>query len=150
MQLRLVRSQRDPDVTIGELYVDGEFECFILEDAVRPVKIPGQTAIPRGRYGIQISWSPRFGRPLPLLEHVPNYSGVRIHPGNYPSDTEGCLLPGTRHDGKAVYESRVAFENLYIKITKAIDDGQEVWITIEEPEPDELTASTMHSPRADA
>jgi hypothetical protein len=140
MQLRLVRSQRDPDVTIGELYVDGEFECFILEDAVRPVKIPGQTAIPKGRYRVEVTHSPRFGRPLPLLLAVPGYSGVRIHPGNFASDTEGCLLPGAERLEKSVGRSRVAFENLYIKITKAIDDGQEVWITIEEPELDEGTA----------
>lgn len=140
MELRLVRSQRDEDVTIGELYVDGEFQCFILEDAVRPVKIPGQTAIPKGRYEILVTHSPRFGRPLPLLKAVPNYEGVRIHPGNYPTDTEGCLLPGEERGEKSVLRSRQAFENLYIKITKAIDDGQEVWITIEEPEPDEGTA----------
>lgn len=140
MELRLVRSQRDEDVTIGELYVDGEYQCFILEDAVRPEKIKSQTAIPRGKYRIEVTYSPRFARPLPLLLAVPGYSGVRIHPGNYASDTEGCLLPGEEKTEKSVLRSRVAFENLYIKITKAIDDGQEVWITIEEPEKDERTA----------
>ena len=34
--------------TIGELSVDGQFECYTLEDKVRPVKIKGVTAIRRG------------------------------------------------------------------------------------------------------
>lgn len=44
MELKLVTN----DSTIGELSVDGKFECFTLEDRVRPVKIKGEAAIPLG------------------------------------------------------------------------------------------------------
>lgn len=98
MRLTLERIQSDPDVTIGRLLVDGQWDCWTLEDPVRerygaPVgawKIPGQTAIPRGLYPLAITWSPRFTRDLPLLQYVPGFTGVRIHPGNTPRDTEGC------------------------------------------------------------
>ena len=35
MKMQLERLQLDPDVTIGALSVDGAFECWSLEDAVR-------------------------------------------------------------------------------------------------------------------
>jgi len=94
MDLRLVRSRFTDKSTIGDLYVDGVRECFILEDTVRDEKIAGETAIPTGRYEIVTSFSNKFQKLLPLLVNVPNYEGVRIHPGNVPADTEGCLLPG--------------------------------------------------------
>ena len=35
MELRLERKWFTPRATIGELHVDGVFECFTLEDVVR-------------------------------------------------------------------------------------------------------------------
>ena len=46
--------------TIGELLVDGIWECFTLEDVERPVKIKGETAIPKGTYKVIINESNRF------------------------------------------------------------------------------------------
>lgn len=94
IKLRLERRIFTDDVTIGELYVNNEFMCYVLEDAVRPAKIYGKTAIPRGSYRIELTHSPRFRTHLPILLSVPNYVGVRIHAGNTHLDTEGCLLVG--------------------------------------------------------
>lgn len=94
INLRLERRIFTDDVTVGELYLNNEFYCYTLEDAVRPTKIYGKTAIPRGRYKVEITHSPRFRTHLPLLINVPNYVGVRIHAGNTALDTEGCLLVG--------------------------------------------------------
>lgn len=44
----LLKREPHPDYTVGKLYVDGEYECFTLEDPVRETKIYGQTAIPYG------------------------------------------------------------------------------------------------------
>ena len=98
MNLELKRIAFAPKSTLGALYVDGRFECWILEDFVRPegaAKVPGATAIPAGVYEVKITHSPRFGRPLPLVVGVPGFEGIRIHAGNTHRDTEGCLLPGT-------------------------------------------------------
>ncbi|HRI16886.1 MAG TPA: DUF5675 family protein [Burkholderiaceae bacterium] len=139
MELLLERIQRDDDVTIGELTIDGEQVCWICEDKARgedEPKVYGETAIPVGRYRIRTTWSPRFQCPLPLLFDVPGYQGVRIHPGNTAADTEGCLLPGRVRLGKSVRESRLAFAKVQDLIAKAEARGEEVWITVTEPEID--------------
>jgi hypothetical protein len=56
------------------------------------VKIPGQTAISCGRYELVLNMSQRFGRILPEVLNVPNFSGVRLHGGNTTANTEGCCL----------------------------------------------------------
>jgi hypothetical protein len=48
MNIKLIRKHLNKDETIGEIYVDGEFECYTLEDAVRESKVAGVTAIPYG------------------------------------------------------------------------------------------------------
>lgn len=132
MELTLTRDICGAACTLGRLDVDGGFECYTIEDVVRPAgeKVHGQTAIPAGRYRIVITQSPRFHRPLPLLLDVPNFEGVRIHPGNTAADTEGCILPGKSRSDDAVFESRAAFTPLFEKIESAIAAGDEVWIEV--------------------
>lgn len=128
--LDLVRRWLTSQSTIGELKVDGKRVCYVLEDVVRPDKVYGKTAIPQGEYEVLITWSPRFQRMLPILVDVPNYQGVRIHPGNTADDTEGCLLPGTTRLDDRVGESRKAFEKVFALIEGAIKRGDEVRIRI--------------------
>jgi hypothetical protein len=107
--------------TIGKMYLDGQYECYTLEDVVRKgAKVNGQTAIPTGTYNLIINHSNRFNRDLPLLENVPNFTGVRIHAGNTSAHTEGCILVGTTWSGKDfIGNSRVAFNKLFEKLKKA-------------------------------
>lgn len=132
MNLQLERLQLDPDVTIGSLSVDGEWACWTCEDTVRApgVKVPGQTAIPYGRYAVVITMSPRFKRPLPLLQAVPGFTGVRIHPGNTTADTEGCILVGADRHAKSVARSRLAFGNLLIQLNEAARRAEPINIEI--------------------
>ena len=125
MKLKLTRKTFTDNDTIGELYVDGVFECYTLEDMVRAVgvKVDGQTAIPSGVYDVSITYSPKFGRYLPLLNNVPNFSGIRIHPGNTSKDTIGCILVGTTAVKDAILESRKAFTTLYNKMVYASHNG---------------------------
>ena len=122
MRLDLIRRWLTEESTIGELYVDGVRECFVLEDRYRPpgeAKVYGATCIPCGTYEVRITHSPKFDRDLPLLVDVPGFEGVRIHPGNYPTDTEGCLLPGRERLPDAVQGSRLAFVELFAKLQGA-------------------------------
>lgn len=136
MEISLHRRWFTDKSTIGELSVDGLFECYTCEDAVRDVKIKGITAIPYGRYKIIVTKSERFSKMaghdvyLPLLLNIPDYEGVRIHTGNKPEDTEGCLLPGTIKGTDSVGNSRTAFIKLNEKINNALKSGEDVWITI--------------------
>ena len=129
MNLKLNRKYKGTDCIIGELSVNGKFECYTLEDVERPVKIAGVTAIPRGNYEIIISWSARFGKPLPLLLQVPNYDGVRIHQGNTAANTEGCILVGTVKKSNSIEKSAVAFSALFPKI-EAASKKEKVFIEI--------------------
>src|SRR5574343_476578 len=104
--------------TIGELHIDGEFFCYTLEDAERMEKIAGETAIPPGEYEVRMTYSPRFKQAMPVLLDVPNFEGVRIHWGNTPDDTEGCLLLGTSRGVDFVGNSREAFNNFMVALRK--------------------------------
>lgn len=133
MNLYLHRDTLLAGVTLGRMYVNGVYECEVLEDVHRgsAPKVPGATCIPNGRYRVSITHSPRFKRLLPLVHDVPGFVGIRIHAGNTADDTEGCLLPGRRRgvlNGKdAVLESTAAFNALYAKLLLA---KGEVWLTV--------------------
>lgn len=120
MKIEVIRHTFTGRSTIGSLYIDKKFECYTLEDVVRTgPKVRGQTAIPEGTYEVQITFSPRFKRDLPLLLNVPNFEGVRIHSGNRAEETEGCILVGGAVLPDEVRGSRAAFDGLYVKLLAA-------------------------------
>lgn len=91
----LVRNAYTATTTIGDLLVGHKIFCHTLEDVVRPktaAKVPCKTAIPSGRYKVELTFSNRFKRIMPLLIDVPGFEGVRIHGGNSSEDTEGCII----------------------------------------------------------
>lgn len=125
MKLKLTRIFKAETYTIGRLYIDGEFFCDVLEDRVRDLskedKVWGQTAIPYDTYKIIINYSNRFKRDLPLLLNVPQFEGIRIHPGNTAVDTHGCLLVGINTEKGKVTQSRITFDRLFAKIKNEKD-----------------------------
>lgn len=110
--------------TIGKLSIDGRFFCYTLEDKLA-------TAIPQGKYPVEITYSPRFGKDMPLIEDVPGFTGIRIHTGNTADDTEGCLLVGTSTGTDRLYGSRDAYQMLYNRIDGALRRGEDVTIKFE-------------------
>lgn len=131
MLLVLKRRPSGAQATIGDLFVDGIWECVILEDVVRGKKVYGETAIPAGTYSIVLTMSPRFKRVLPLLLNVPGFEGIRIHTGNRASDTEGCLLPGrTNPTPDSVGESKLAFDALMTKLQAAVKAKDPITIEV--------------------
>jgi hypothetical protein len=119
MKIEVKRLHRTENSTIGELLIDGVWECYTLEDVERDVKIKNETAIPRGTYKVIINQSNRFKRLLPLLLNVPNFEGVRIHSGNTNHNTEGCILVGRTRSKDFIGQSRKAFDSLFAKMQKA-------------------------------
>ena len=118
MELTLTRLKKhaQEQSTIGVLQVEGTlFRCWTCEDLERTTKIQGKTAIPQGRYKVILSLSNRFKRVLPLLVNVPNFEGIRIHPGNTSEDTEGCILLGIERINGTIQKSKITcdfFQNL--------------------------------------
>ena len=125
MKIKLVRIAFKETYTIGKLYVDGKYVCDTIEDKDRGLdnsmtvneilrkKIKGQTAIPTGHYIIEITYSPKFKRMMPLLLGVKGFSGIRIHSGNTAKDSEGCLLVGKNTQVGMVTESRNTYQRLF-------------------------------------
>jgi len=126
MDILIKRLHKTENSTIGELTINGRFECFTLEDREREIKIKGETAIPKGTYKVIINQSNRFKRLLPLLIGVKNFEGVRIHPGNSNHDTEGCILVGLTRSKDYISKSRKAFDKLFAKMQEA----KEITLTI--------------------
>jgi hypothetical protein len=126
MKLHLKRLHRTDKSTIGELTIDGKFECYTLEDIERDVKIKSETAISKGTYKVIINQSNRFKRLMPLLLNVPNFEGVRIHAGNTNHDTEGCILVGRTRGVDFIGQSRKAYDSLF----KKLQEAKEITLTI--------------------
>ena len=139
MKLTLKRIALRQTYTIGKLYIDDNYFCDTLEDAVRDLdkngkfdngekKIKGKTAIPYGTYEIKWTYSPRFKKYTPQLMNVPSFEGIRIHSGNSSTDTEGCLLLGENKKVGMVLNSRATINKFYPLIKKACFKGK---VTIE-------------------
>ncbi len=143
MELKLTRKTFTDESTIGDLYIDDVWNCYMLEDKDRnlstdmstdditKIKVFGKTAIPRGRYQIIINFSNHFQKNLPLLLNVPCWEGVRIHSGNTAADTEGCLITGSAKSANQVQQSKVAFAHILPQLQLALANNDKIFITIE-------------------
>jgi len=134
MELLVKRKWFHDDCIIGEMFIDGEFECFTLEDIEREIKIHGKTAIPMGTYRVIIDWSQKYQKMMPHILDVPNFEGIRIHSGNTARDTEGCILVGREREGNMILKSRAAYVPLFNKLFSASSQGEEITITIKKEE----------------
>lgn len=150
MKLQLERKVYTETSTIGELSIDGTFFCYTLEDTVRQpgIKVYGKTAIPSGAYPVSMTFSPKFGKPMPLVNGVQNYAGVRIHPGNTDADTEGCILVGHTKDNNFIGESRKAFGDLLPQIEKACKDCETITLVIHDNIPTEELPTVVAARKA--
>ena len=146
MQLRVVREFYRADFTIGRMLVDGQFECYTLEDGIRTNKVAGETAIPAGSYPVTITYSNAFRRELPLVSGVRNFTGIRIHSGNSNADTLGCILVGQSWSPGAsvIGSSQRALQALLPKIQTALAAGDSVMLSVEQPgAPPELASREL-------
>ena len=151
MKLKIWRKWPKNSYVIGIFYVSGARLANSLEDTDRglvqsmPVgvinqkKTWGQTAIPKGTYKVVLSVSPKFkdrawakkyGGLVPEILNVKGFSGVRIHPGNRASDTEGCPLVGDNTAVGRLTNSTNRYYQLMDKLVVAWNKGEEITIEI--------------------
>lgn len=146
MEIEILRQWKGKNSTLSTIMIDGVKMGYVLEDTDRGltdlmplvdiarIKIHGRTAIPIGRYQVQVTYSMRFKRLLPILINVRGFTGIRIHSGNTHQNTEGCLLPGLYRrfaDGDyQVNNSRDLFNSIFPQIQAALRAKSEVWITV--------------------
>ena len=109
--MKLQRDSQDAVRTLGRLIRDdGTVQCVTLELPWRD-NAHGVSCIPAGIYKAFRFNSPHIGYELFQLANVPDRVGIDIHIGNFPKDTEGCVLVGTTvgADNASIEGSRTAF-----------------------------------------
>lgn len=139
-QIQIVRVAQGKNTTLSHLYIGGFFACYLLEDAIRPEKVPGVTCIPEGEYGLSFNvcagMNARYVRNYPKwhegmieITEIPNYQLVFIHIGNYHTDTAGCPLTGSYwqliDDDYRVLHSAAAYKYVYPLLVKEIEQGND-------------------------
>ena len=121
--------------TIGNMFVNGMYVCDTIEDRVRILnsekdKVKDETAIPKGRYKVILSYSPHFKRVLPELIDVPYFKNIRIHNGNDETHSSGCLVVGLNKVKGKVVDSKVTLDKLMARLQPAWDKKEDIYITI--------------------
>src|SRR5690606_10986940 len=105
MRTKILRVAEGKQSTLSQLYIDHVFQCYLLEDKNRSIKIPKQTAILTGNYNLmQNTWGgmnaeyrqklPKLYKGMIEINGLPNFSFLYIHIGNTYKQTAGCPLCG--------------------------------------------------------
>ena len=139
IKLRLKRIYKGLKYTIGKLFIDDEYFCDTIEDTdrglkssmsveyIKKKKVYAKTAIPTGTYKIEMTYSNKFKRILPLLVDVKGFSGIRIHRGNTEIDSSGCIIVGeNKVKGKVINSTRYE-----IALVNKLSNEDDIEITIE-------------------
>lgn len=126
MKFTLLRRYRDRDGVFGVLSIDDDKFCVTLEHAYLENGIY-VSKIPDGLFTCVRGMHQLAGMVKPFSTfciNVPNHTGILFHPGNYNSDSEGCVLLGEKvviaNQVKMVTESRIAFTQFMDRV-KTLD-----------------------------
>lgn len=144
MKIEVVRYSDNGDSTMSLIFIDGQFQCYGLEDEFREKKVRGETRIPEGIYPIKLRkeggfhnrYSKTFSEMHEGMLHitnVPNFKWVLIHCGNTDEHTAGCLLVGDQVNNNQIgngflSSSRPAYRLLYPKVLSELKKGNTVEI----------------------
>ena len=90
MYIRLIRNEAKGNAITGRLVINGRWFCNTME------RVGYQ--IPAICYSVRVTMSPRFKRLLPIIQNVPQRSGIRIHRGIKPQHSTGCILVPTNKE----------------------------------------------------
>jgi len=148
MKLTAFREIFREETTIGHFLINGDFQCFTLEDKVRgddEPRIPGKTAIPEGTYNVTLrtegttheAYLKRFGSDFHKgtlwIRGVWGDADILIHIGDFPEDTRGCLLIGDVYTPEApdrISQSEAAYRRIYPIILDVLLRGEAVTIEV--------------------
>lgn len=139
MRTKIIRVAEGKQSTLSQLYIDDIFQCYLLEDKIRDVKIPKQTAIPKGNYTLRLNtWGgmnaeyrqkfPKLHKGMIEINGLPNFSFVYIHIGNTYRQTAGCPLCGFGFEmvngDYQVLRSKDSYQMIYPKLLALAQDTQ--------------------------
>lgn len=143
MNIVIKRFLLENKFSVGNLYIDKKFYCNTIEDRDRDLrqvmsvdeilskKVYSETAIPTGIYKVIIDYSNKYKRNMPHILNVKGFDGIRIHSGNFATDSMGCVLCGAFNGKDAVVNSRATTKVVQDLIQKAIDEKEEVTLILD-------------------
>tara|TARA_R110001583_G_scaffold44033_3_gene139782 strand:+ start:3217 stop:3675 length:459 start_codon:yes stop_codon:yes gene_type:complete len=112
INLLIIRDTFTDKSTIGTLYINGERFCDTLENPYLNNQ-RNISCIPEGQYKVRLRL-PRESATRDylhlLVQDVPNRDWILFHRGNYPSQTQGCILVGNGRKQDIVENSRLAMD----------------------------------------
>ena len=111
MKIVINRVQKYSKSIIGELFINDEFFCYTLELPYRSNK-NFKSCIKAGHYQGEIVYSQKFGTKVIRFDDKNNRKNILIHYGNFPEDTDGCIIAGDRYSKNVVGNSRKTLEKL--------------------------------------
>ena len=112
MYIRLIRNNPQASAITGRLVINGRFFCNTLE------RVGYQ--IPAICYPIRVTQSPRFKRLLPIVQNVPQRSGIRFHRGTKPQHSTGCILiPADKEKALTdlILQAQQSHEEIILEVT---------------------------------
>lgn len=144
MDLVLKRYGHTLKSTGGALSViASNYFAHTCEDEPREIKVHGETRISAGRYKILLrpfgGMHERYKKLYPFhkgmlhLQNIDDFEWVYIHPLKNEKQTDGCIGVGYTALSKKGFDidrDVEAYTDLYKLILKAIDRGEDIWITI--------------------
>lgn len=160
MKLRLIRTARKKNYTIGHLYMqdrqNGEWVRIAdtIEDKdrgldqsmtlanIERIKVKHQTAIPTGTYEIDMGtvsgtfvkkslYKEFCGGKVPRLKYVKGFSGILIHSGTDQDSSSGCIIVGENKVVGKVINSWATFKRVYSLLKTAANRGERITLTVQ-------------------
>lgn len=157
MEVLVHRKWPQDEYVVGRIFIDGQLYGNTLEDTdrglsdamdestIRGRKIYGKTAIPRGRYTIDMeAVSPKFSKKkfymdvcqgkLPRIKNVKGFEGILLHVADGPKGAdllEGCIGVGLNRTKGQLCEGKDVFTKIYRLMKEAHDRGETIYITVE-------------------
>ena len=116
LTITLTRTHKTGNAVYGKMiipYRDETYTTQSLENA--------DYLIPAGEYRVEMTWSPKFKKPLPQIMDVPDRDGIRIHMGTKPEHSTGCILVNFR---------AMQIVNSFIKVTQYLEEDEKAIIRI--------------------
>ena len=112
MYIRLIRNQPQASAITGRLIINGRWFCNTME------RVGYQ--IPAICYPIRVTQSPKFKRLLPIVQNVPQRSGIRFHRGTKPQHSTGCILiPADKEKALTdlILQAQQSHEEIILEVT---------------------------------
>ena len=134
MKIEVIRTYFNQNYTKGVMLVDDEFFGYTLEPQKKGSNETSclNRCIDTGKYVAVYEYSPKFKQHLIELKNVPSHTEIKIHAGNFRSNTRGCILVGLRSDVGCVLDSRLAVDILNDMAKNAKNSNVKIEVEVKE------------------